>query len=68
MKYIIYSNIKKIMLHIYYYILQLFLIVVYNNMPNKFVKDYIYYYYTLEKSILRIKKYIMLGYVKRWRF
>lgn len=64
-KYFFYSNIKKIMLHVYYYVLQLFLIIVYNNMPNKFVKDYLYYYYTIEKSVLKIKKYIMLGYIKK---
>lgn len=67
-KYIFYSNIKKIMLYVYYYIIQIFLIIVYNNMPNKFVKDYLYYYYILKQSILQTKKYIMLGYVKKWRF
>ena len=67
-KYICYSNVKKIMLHVYYYILQLFLIIIFNNMPNKFVKDYLYYHYTLKKSIFKIKKYIMLGYIKKWRF
>jgi len=64
-KYICYSNIKKIMLYIYYYIIQLFLIIVYNNMPNKFVKTYLYYYYILKNNILQGKKYIMLGYVKK---
>lgn len=67
-KYIFYSNIKNIMLHLYYYVFQFFLIVVYNNGTNKFVKNYIYYYYILKKSVLKIKKYIMLGYIKKWRF
>ena len=67
-KYICYSNIKKIMLYIYYYIIQIFLIVVYNNMPNKFVKIYLNYYYIFKNNILQGKKYIMLGYVKKWRF
>ena len=64
-KYIFYSNIKNIMLHLYYYVFQFFLIVVYNNGTNKFVKNYIYYYYILKKSVLKIKKYIMLGYIKK---
>lgn len=65
LKYIFYSNIKNIMLHIYYYIIQIFLFLVYNNMPNKFVKNYIYNYYIFKKSLFQLKKYIMLGYVKK---
>jgi hypothetical protein len=67
-KYICYSNIKKLTLYVYYYIIQIFLIVVYNNMPNIIVKNYIYYYYTLKKNSIFYIKYVMLGYVKKWRF
>lgn len=68
MKYIFYCNIKKVINYIYYYIIQIFLILIYNNMPNKVVNNYLYYYYVLKKNLMQSIKYIMIGYVKKWRF
>lgn len=67
-KYIFYCNIKKFINYIYYYIIQIFLILIYNNMPNTIANNYIYFYYVLKKKLIQTLKYIMLGYVKKWRF
>lgn len=66
--YLCYKWIKTFLINLYFYMIQFFLIFIYNNMPNKLLVNYIYYYYIIKKFILKCYKYLIMGYIKPLRF
>lgn len=66
--YILYKRLKFLMINIYYYFIQMFLLFIYNNMPNFFVGSYIYYYYRVKNTFFYYKKYLSMRFVKPYRF
>lgn len=66
--YTMYKNIKLIIINIFYYIIQFYIIFIHSNMPNIFLKKYFYYFYELNRYIKRHKKYIFKRYLKKRKF
>ena len=68
--YLFYKWVKTLMINIYFYTIQIFLIFIYNNMPNKFVKTSMYYI-MLKKIIWKEKVIKFFKHVKMnrlWRY
>ncbi len=68
--YLCYKWIKTFLINLYFYMIQFFLIFIYNNMPNNFVKSSMYYI-MLTKIRLQEKIIMFSIYVKKersWRY
>lgn len=61
--YLCYKWIKTFLINLYFYMIQFFLIFIYNNMPNKFIKSSIYYI-LLEKIIWKDRLTRLLKHIK----
>lgn len=61
LNYTIYKYTKFIIINLYYYIIQWYIMFIHSNMPNIFLKNYYYIFYKLKKYL----KYIYKRFIKR---
>lgn len=66
--YIFYKWIKTLLINLYCYFIQFLLIIIYNNMFNKYATKFIINFFSLQFFILKIKRFIMLRIIKKTRF
>lgn len=66
--YNLYKICKNISLSLYFYYIQFYLIFIYNNTSNKFLKNYFYYFFLWKKNILYFCRFILRRIIKKRRW
>lgn len=68
LNYLLYKYVKLILINLYCYIIQFYVIIIYRNLPNSFWKIYFEYSIIFRSFILKQKVYLMKRFIKMARF